>query len=188
MWDEGFGDQEKFALLRVWVGRMEMMWGVPKIVPAFENWARNVVHVVIGTLAGSPYSRFFGCKWCFHGMGKREKTRGKPRTSGMIKNVVIRVFPSVDKVREQSQIGRYLASPQIAEDEDGYRYSITAFCSECKINVCGRRRGYVEKPDFSRCHGGIGMGRGPYRRPASDETRAALEEWVDRRGDRWGYM
>ena len=73
------------------------------LLRAFENWARNVV--VRGTLAGSPYTRFFGCEWCYHGNDKRENRRAKWGVRKLLntycRNVVVRGFPSVDKVREQ---------------------------------------------------------------------------------------
>ena len=156
---------------------------------AFENWARNVV--VIGTLAGSPYTRFFGCECCYHGNGKREKTRKRRAKWGVrqllstCKNVAVRVFPSVEKLREQHQIWRYLESPVIAEGEDGYQYSMTAFCSECKrVRVAKgvRAEARLLKVAWRYRDGSLALSK------VSEETWAEVVEWADRRGERWGQM
>jgi len=157
---------------------------------AFENWARNVI--VLGTLAGSPYTRFFGCEWCFHGHGKCEKTRKKRAAKWGVrqrlrenKNVVVRVFPSVDKVREQDQIWRYLDCPAISEDEDGYRYSMTAYCSECKRGRVARwvraEARLLEMPWRYR-DGSLALSK------VSEEIWAEVLEWGVRWGERWGQV
>ena len=63
----------RFAFLRGWVGRMGCVWGVPMLLWAFENWARNVV--LIGTLAGAPNIRQLCCSWCIQGLASIEKGR-----------------------------------------------------------------------------------------------------------------
>ena len=155
----------------------------PMFLRAFANWARNVV--LIGIFAGSPYTRFFGCEWCYHGNGKREKNRGKPRTGGvrqyLIKNAVVRVFPSVEKVREQHQIWRYLVSPAI-NDYDGYKYSISAFCSECKGGRVARwvpAEARLLKVPWRYRDGSVALSK------VSEGTWAEVVEWADRRGESW---
>ena len=156
---------------------------------AFGNWVRNVI--VIGTLAGSPYTRFFGCEWCYHGNDKREKTRKRKAKWGVrkllnthSKNVVVRVFPSVNKVREQHQIGHYLDSPAI-NDYDGYKYSMIALCSECKrLRVARWVPAQVRLLEVAWRYrdGSLALSK------VSKETWAAVLEWTDRWGEKWRQL
>ena len=73
----------------------------------------------------------------------------------------------------------------IAQGEDGYKYSMKAFCSECKcVRVAKgvRPESRLLKVPWRYRDGSLALSK------VSEEIRAEVVEWADRWGERWGQM
>ena len=148
-------------------------------VRALEHWAANMV--LIGTLADSPSRRQFCCSGCLEGYEVSKRGRWR-KESGLAlgKERVTRVFPDVERVRALHQTARYVVPPTIL-DEDEYSYPMMAYCRMCKVVRCAwamgvsrHRRGVWREMDGTRVLSKV-----------TQATRAAVVEWVKRRGHEW---